>query len=272
MLKPVLPPPAVARHPPRVVGPGRFHSAYRSPMWALMLHWPTWAWACRQTGKAIMSVTADTTRAGRRVTFEVTNASKSMVHEILVVKIADLWRFPMTPRPTASTKTRLEAWVVSELDAGTVAYPHARTGHVPALLQPARPLHGRHVDQHHRELIAVISPRLRPCQKTRACPCRKLARASMDILRPQGQECGYYWLRTTVVLGEGRRITSRSRSRHHWTSHIGRRGDVAGDYMRCHPPRPQPAGRQGHGLAQASPAWRRHSGHITTALDQLSTA
>lgn len=71
--------------------------------------------------KAIMSVTADATSVpAGEVTFEVTNASKSMVHEMLVVKVTDL----ATQLPYDAATDRIDEdkagslGEVSELDAG----------------------------------------------------------------------------------------------------------------------------------------------------------
>lgn len=71
--------------------------------------------------KAIMHVTADTASVSAgEVTFEVTNASKSMVHEMLVVKVSDL----ATQLPYDAATDRIDEdkagslGEVSELDAG----------------------------------------------------------------------------------------------------------------------------------------------------------
>lgn len=82
--------------------------------------------------KAIMSVTADTSSVpAGEVTFEVTNASRSMVHEMLVVKVADL----ATQLPYDAATDRIDEdkagslGEVSELDAGA-------TGSLTLTLEP----------------------------------------------------------------------------------------------------------------------------------------
>lgn len=82
--------------------------------------------------KAIMSVTADTSSVSAgEVTFEVTNSSKSMVHEMLVVKVTDL----ATQLPYDAATDRIDEdkagslGEVSELDAGV-------TGSLTLTLEP----------------------------------------------------------------------------------------------------------------------------------------
>jgi len=82
--------------------------------------------------KAIMHVTADTAAVpAGDVTFEVTNASKSMVHEMLVVKVSDL----ATQLPYDAATDRIDEdkagslGEVSELDAG-------KTGSLTLTLEP----------------------------------------------------------------------------------------------------------------------------------------